>query len=168
MLAYREEYLIERNFGRLKGKPLSLPPMYLQDDRRATGLTRSLSLGLRVLTLIEHIVRRQLAQSSKGLRGLYAGNPTHITLRPTNEPMLLALKDISLVCVQAGRTELSPYHLLIQTPAAPLDFAEPPRKPVFHAGRPFLKSTLKMSEPRVTEDAEQNAHVVSVFSVLTL
>jgi len=30
ILAYREEYLVERGFGRLKGKPLSLSPMYVQ------------------------------------------------------------------------------------------------------------------------------------------
>ena len=40
VLAYREEYRVERNFGRLKGKPLSLTPMYLQEDNRATGLIR--------------------------------------------------------------------------------------------------------------------------------
>lgn len=29
VLAYREEYIIERNFGRFSVKPLSLTPMYL-------------------------------------------------------------------------------------------------------------------------------------------
>src|SRR5258708_16926693 len=53
VLAYREEYLVERGFGRLKGKPLSLTPMYLQSDQRATGLLRLLSIGLRILTLLE-------------------------------------------------------------------------------------------------------------------
>ncbi len=53
ILAYREEYLVERGFGRLKGKPLSLSPMYVQSDQRATGLIRLLSIGLRVLTLLE-------------------------------------------------------------------------------------------------------------------
>src|SRR6266699_920246 len=53
VLAYREEYLVERGFGRLKGKPLSLTPMYLQSDQRATGLIRLLSIGLRILTLLD-------------------------------------------------------------------------------------------------------------------
>src|SRR5216683_2262949 len=53
VLAYREEYLVEHGFGRLKGKPLSLSPMYVQSDQRATGLVRLLSIGLRVLTLLE-------------------------------------------------------------------------------------------------------------------
>src|SRR6266849_4709572 len=48
VLAYREEYLVEHGFGRLKGKPLSLSPMYVQSDQRATGLVRLLSIGLRV------------------------------------------------------------------------------------------------------------------------
>ena len=55
VLAYREEYLIERGFGRLKGKPLSLTPMYLQSDTRATGLVRLLAIGLRILTLLEFV-----------------------------------------------------------------------------------------------------------------
>jgi transposase len=53
VLAYRNEYLIERNMGRLKGRPLSLTPMYLERDDHATGLIRLLSIGLRVLTLLE-------------------------------------------------------------------------------------------------------------------
>src|SRR5947209_10365262 len=55
VLAYREEYLVERGFGRLKGKPLSLTPMYLQIEQRAIGLVRFLSNGFRFLSL--HIFR---------------------------------------------------------------------------------------------------------------
>ena len=96
VLAYREEYQVERGFGRLKGKPLSLTPMYLHDDPRATGLIRLLSLGLRVLTLLEGVVRRKLADTGEKLRGLYAGNPTRATARPTTELMLRAFKYVSL------------------------------------------------------------------------
>jgi len=85
VLAYREEYLVERGFGRLKGKPLSLTPMYLQDDRRATGLIRLLTIGLRVLTLFEFAVRRRLSERNEKLAGLYAGNPKRTTARPTAE-----------------------------------------------------------------------------------
>lgn len=102
VLAYREEYLVERNFGRLKGKPLSLTPMYLQDDRRATGLTRLLSIGLRVLSLIEYVVRTQLAKKGEKLSGLYAGNPKRATDRPTTEAMLRAFKDVFLNLVGIG------------------------------------------------------------------
>ena len=40
VLAYRSEYLVERSLGRLKGRPLSLRPMYVQRDDHATGLIR--------------------------------------------------------------------------------------------------------------------------------
>jgi transposase len=82
VLAYREEYLVERGFGRLKGKPLSLSPMYVQSDQRATGLVRLLSIGLRVLTLVEWSCRQHLADTKATVAGLYAGNPKRTTNRP--------------------------------------------------------------------------------------
>jgi transposase len=63
VLAYREEYIIERGFGRLKGKPLSLTPMYLQRDDHATGLIRLLTIGLRVLSLLEFVIRSKLFET---------------------------------------------------------------------------------------------------------
>ena len=74
--AYRNEYLVERAMGRLKGRPLSLTPMSLEREDHATGLIRLLSLGLRVLTLLEFAVRRHLATAKTTLAGLYVGNPT--------------------------------------------------------------------------------------------
>src|SRR5215471_9456471 len=61
VLAYRSEYQVERSFGRLKGRPLSLTPMYVQRDDHATGLIRLLAIALRVMTLLEFVGRRQLA-----------------------------------------------------------------------------------------------------------
>lgn len=105
VLAYRNEYLIERNFGRLKGRSLSLTPMYLADDNRATGLIRLLTLGLRILTLVEGVVRQRLAESKAQLAGLYAGNPKRTTARPTAESLLRAFKGIALSFVTiSGRT----------------------------------------------------------------
>jgi transposase len=101
--AYRQEYLVERNFGRLKGKPLSLTPMYLQQDQRATGLIRLLSIGLRVLTLLEGVVRQRLAESRQELAGLYAGNPKRATARPTAEALLRAFQDIHLTMIHMGQ-----------------------------------------------------------------
>jgi transposase len=102
VLAYRNEYLVEHCFGRLKGKPLSLTPMYLEDDWRATGLARLLSIALRVLTLLEHVVRSHLAEQNKKLSGLYAGNPARATDRPTTEAMLRSFKEIFLNFVTVG------------------------------------------------------------------
>jgi transposase len=76
--------VIERGFGRLKGRPLSLRPMQLTSDNRVTGLIRLLSLGLRVLCLLEYQVRCQLAEQRQDLAGLYAGNPS---ARPGGLPL---------------------------------------------------------------------------------
>src|SRR5216683_1517707 len=97
--AYRDEYLVERNFGRLKGHPLSLSPMYVERDDHATGLVRLLSMALRVLTLLEFVVRRQLAQEGAALAGLYAGNPKRATTHPTTERLLEAFQEITLTLV---------------------------------------------------------------------
>ena len=71
VLAYRSAYLVERSLGRLKGRPLSLTPMYVQRDDHATGLIRLLSIALRVLTLLEFVGRRQLAAEGSQLAGLW-------------------------------------------------------------------------------------------------
>jgi transposase len=106
VLAYREEFLIERGFGRIKGKQLSLTPMYLQSDKRATGLIHLLSICLRVLVLLEFQVRRRLAENNQRLAGLYAGNPKRTTSRPTAEMLLQAFKDITLSKVVVNQQKL--------------------------------------------------------------
>ena len=75
ILAYRSEYLIERDMGRLKGRPLSLTPMYLERDDHATGLIRLLSIGLRVLTLLEFVARQRLAAEQKRTGGAVCRKP---------------------------------------------------------------------------------------------
>ena len=114
VLAYRSEYLVERSLGRLKGRPLSLTPMYVQRDDHATGLIRLLSIALRVLTLMEFVVRRQLAAEGATLAGLYAGNAKRETARPTAERLLEAFQEVTLMVVEGGHqvyrhlTALSP------------------------------------------------------------
>jgi transposase len=103
VLAYREEYLVERGFGRLKGKPLSLSPMYVHSDQRATGLIHLLSVALRILTLLEGRCRQRLADQHESLPGLYAGNPKRTTSRPTAEALLQAFQLIHLSVVAFGQ-----------------------------------------------------------------
>ena len=103
VLAYREEYLVERGFGRLKGKPLSLSPMYVQSDQRAIGLIHLLSLALRLLTLLEWRCRQRLAEQQESVSGLYAGNPKRTTSRPTAEALLQAFRLIHLSVVTLGQ-----------------------------------------------------------------
>ena len=103
VLAYRNEYLVEQSLGRLKGRPLSLTPMYVQRDDHATGLIRLLSIALRVLTLLEFVGRRQLATEGAQLAGLYAGNTKRDTARPTAERLLEAFREITLTIVEGGQ-----------------------------------------------------------------
>jgi transposase len=109
VLAYRSQYLVESDIGRLKGHPLSLTPMYLQRDDHATGLIRLLSVGLRVLTLLEFVVRQRLAAGQRMLAGLYAGNPKRATARPTTERLLKRFEGLTLTIIREGRRRR--YHL---------------------------------------------------------
>jgi transposase len=115
VLAYRGTAHIERDFSRLKGRPLGLQPVYLQREDHLTGLVRLLSLALRVLSLTEFVVRRSLAAENEALAGLYPGNPKQLTHLPTTERLLAAFKDITLSLVQLpGQTivHITPLTLL--------------------------------------------------------
>nr|WP_238361229.1 hypothetical protein [Iningainema tapete] len=48
-------------------------------------MIRLLSIGLRVLTLLEFQVRSSLKENQEKLSGLYTGNPKRSTARPTAE-----------------------------------------------------------------------------------
>jgi transposase len=115
VLAYREQFIEERAFGRLKGKSLSLTPMYLQRDDHATGLVHLLSIGLRILTLTEYTVRRSLQAAGGTLSGLFAGNPKRSTARPTAERLLSVFKEIILTVIHEPN---GTYHYL--TPISPI------------------------------------------------
>jgi transposase len=114
-LAYRSAYLIERGFGRLKGQPLSLTPMYLEREDHVTGLIRLLSVGLRVLPLLEFVARRRLAADGGVLAGVYTGNPTRATAQPTAERLLATFQEVTLTIIHAGRD--TRWHL---TPLSPV------------------------------------------------
>jgi transposase len=109
--AYRGQYVIEGQFGRFKGRSLSLTPLFLQSDRRVVGLIRLLSLALRVLTLVEFTVRRALAQAGEPMAGLYPWQANRTTATPTAELILRAFRGVSLTVIEvAGRVRafLSP------------------------------------------------------------
>jgi transposase len=109
VLAYRSQYLVESAMGRLTGHPLCLTPMYVERDDHASGLIRLLSVGLRVLTLLEFVVRQQLAAVRTVLIGLYTGNPKRATARPTTERLLKRFEGLTLTIIWEGRRRR--YHL---------------------------------------------------------
>lgn len=140
VLLYREEYLIEQAIGRLKGAPLTLRPVYLSREDHVIGLVRLLTLALRVLAVLEGVVRRGLAQRQEALSGLYASAPKRSTARPRAERLLAAFGNLTLTVVRLPEqvirhlTPLSDVqqrilHLLSLPPAIYTDLCHPEHIP---------------------------------------
>lgn len=100
ILTYRDEWLIERGFHRLKGVPLSLTPLFVKRDDQVVGLINLLTIAVRLLTLIEFVVRRTLKCEQAELVGLHKENPKKGTATPTTERLLQAFSNITLTIVQ--------------------------------------------------------------------
>lgn len=96
VLAYRDQYIEENIFRRLKGKMLSITPLYVQRDDHAQGLFHLLSLAVRLLALGDYTARQALAEKQEELDGIYPGNPKRATVRPTMERMLAVFDNINL------------------------------------------------------------------------
>jgi transposase len=114
---YRGQNRLEDNWSRLKGQPLGLTPLYLQQEGRIVGLVLLLSLALRLLGVLEWSVRKRLDANKETLKGLYAGQPGRQTKRPSAELLLRAFKGISLAIVEvAGQhsVHLTPLNALQQ------------------------------------------------------
>ncbi|MGL5079731.1 MAG: hypothetical protein ACRDBG_28365 [Waterburya sp.] len=105
--AYKEQWQPEQGFHRFKKGRLSALPIYFRDEEKIKGLMFLLTIALRVFTLMEFVVRRQLHQSQSSLAGLYEGNPQRITNRPTAEKMLRAFRNITLYIHRDGQREIS-------------------------------------------------------------
>ncbi len=109
VLTYRQEIRIERGFARLKGAPLSIAPLFVKRDDQVAGLTHLLSLAVRLLTLIEFVVRRALSQAQQSLLGLHLENPGKATALPTTERLLRAFSRITLTILHFPDRRI--YHL---------------------------------------------------------
>jgi len=107
ILAYRGQHSIEQGFGRFKGRVLGLLPMFFKIDLHIAGLIHLLSIGLRLLCLVQFVVRRKLdeaeVESEAQLKGLYPGQASRVTKRPTTELMLGAFEGINLVIGKSER-----------------------------------------------------------------
>jgi transposase len=104
ILHYNGGYCIERDFHLLKDKPLGIRPFFVRKDNQITGLTHLLTLGLRVMTLIETQVRKGLADTNETLSGLYQGQPSLTTNRPTG---IRLLKAFSRAQINLSRVEIA-------------------------------------------------------------
>lgn len=112
VFSYLQQWQPERGFHRFKRGRLPALPIYFQDEQRICGLMFLLTIALRVFTLMEFVVRRQLAREQKSLAGLYEGNPQRKTARPTAEKLLVAFRGITLYFHRDGSTEITPLNFL--------------------------------------------------------
>ena len=64
VIYYRDEWLLERGFHRVKRGHLPALPIYFQNQDRIVGLMFWLMMALRVFTLIEFVVRQALLDST--------------------------------------------------------------------------------------------------------
>jgi transposase len=108
MQHYRQGWGVERDFHLVKDAPLGLSPLFVWRDDQIKGLVRLLTLALRLLTLIETQVRQGLAQGQAVLSGLYEGQPTRTTDRPTGKRILKAFArakiTLTKVLLDSGQT----------------------------------------------------------------
>lgn len=90
VISYREGVCLERDFHLVKDRPLGLSPLWVWRDDQIKGLTHLVTIGLRLLTLIETKARANLKETQTTLAGLYEGNPNRSTDCPTARRLLKA------------------------------------------------------------------------------
>src|SRR5207247_5286186 len=104
VLCYRNEYRVERIFNRLKSR-VHIAPLFVKLNEQIEGLTYLLTLGVRVLTVMEFVLRQSLETAQASLPGLHPENKHKMTKRPTAERLLQAFAGISLTIIQNAAGE---------------------------------------------------------------
>ena len=104
VLCYRNEYRIERIFNRLKSR-VAIAPLFVKRDDQIQGLTYLLTLGVRVLTVLEFVLRRSLENDQAQLPGLHPENRHKMTDTPTAERLLNACSDVSRTIIKTAAGE---------------------------------------------------------------
>jgi len=104
VLCYRNEYRVERIFNRLKSR-VHIAPLFVKLNEQIEGLTYLLTLGVRVLTVTEFVLRRSLETTQASLPGLHPENKQKMTDTPTAERILKAFADISLTIIKHAAGE---------------------------------------------------------------
>jgi transposase len=104
VLCYRNEYRVERIFHRLKSR-VHIAPLFVKRNEQIAGLTYLLTLGVRVLTVTEFVLRRSLETEPASLPGLHPENKQKRTDKPTAERILKAFSAISLTIIKTAAGE---------------------------------------------------------------
>lgn len=104
---------------------------------------------LRVLTLLEGVVRQRLSEPQEELAGLFAGNPTRKIAQPPAERLLEAFREVTLTVITASG--LAQRHLTPRSSLQPQILALFGFSPAVHLGcadasydRPTFQRTVSL------------------------
>ena len=86
VLCYRHEYRVERIFNRLKSR-VHIAPLFVKLNDQIEGLTYLLTLGVRVLTVMEFVLRRSLQTDQTKVPGLHPENKTKMIAKDLTPPL---------------------------------------------------------------------------------
>ena len=82
-----------------------IAPLFVKLNEQIEGLTYLLTLGVRVLTVTEFVLRRSLEKDQARLPGLHPENKQKMTDKPTAERILKAFSGISLTIIKNATGE---------------------------------------------------------------
>jgi transposase len=111
VLTYREGGSLERPFHQIKDKPLGIKPLFVKLPEQVLGLTRLLLIALRVLTLIEIVLRARLAENGEQLEGLHEAHKNKKEGKPTAKRMLKAVSGLEMTLSLIEMGEKQWWHL---------------------------------------------------------
>ena len=111
VLLYNGGWSVERDFHLLKDQPLGIQPLFVREDEQIVGLTRLLTIALRVLTLSELQVRSGLAEAEEVLLGLYEGQPKRRSAYPTAGRCLKAISRMEITATRVAAGQRVQWHV---------------------------------------------------------
>ena len=103
---YREQNRIESRFNDLRNKVVPLLPIFLKKDNRIEALVSVLMVCLKVCSVIEFKIAKQLKEEQKELANIYPGNPKQTTARPTAKKILEQFKRIAITLIYEPKVQL--------------------------------------------------------------
>jgi transposase len=111
VLLYNGGWSVERDFHLLKDQPLGIQPLFVREEEQIVGLTRLLTIALRILTLSELQVRGGLSETEEALSGLYEGQPNRTTQYPTAGRCLKAISRMEITATRVKSGEDVQWHV---------------------------------------------------------
>jgi transposase len=111
VLIYNGGWSLERDFHVVKDVPLGIRPLFVREGEQIIGLTRLLTIALRLLTLFEMRVRAGLEGTGEELSGLYEGQPKRKTARPTATRLLKAIARMEITLTSVESADDSQWHV---------------------------------------------------------